>query len=223
MSARGSIAAAVVQSQREWGRKPFDLYPTPFLGTAALLNYLKLPKDTRIIEPACGEGHISRVLASRGYENVQSFDIREDAGYGQGGVDFLQTTGLEADWVITNPPFKDAEAFARHALTITGNVALLLKVSYWSAAARSALRRETKPAERLNLLWRLSFLEHERGSAPIMDTMWVIWREGYDRDFMEDRELPRPPASDVALHLRVWESFDRLRYRTQEATNVGLL
>jgi hypothetical protein len=166
---------------------------------------------------------MSRVFALLGYKNVQSFDIRLDTGYGEPNVDFLKTKGLEADWIISNPPFDLAEDFVRHALTITGNVVLLLKVTYFSAAKRSALRNETKPAERLNLLWRLAFLEHERGNSPIMETMWVVWREGYAQDFIMDRELHRPAVSEVPLVLRVWSSLERLQHNLAEAVDVRVL
>jgi hypothetical protein len=220
---RSSVAKALVASQKDRERKPFNFYPTPFLGTVALMKHLRLPLSTRILEPACGEGHMSRVFALLGYKNVQSFDIRLDTGYGEPNVDFLKTKGLEADWIISNPPFDLAEDFVRHALTITGNVVLLLKVTYFSAAKRSALRNETKPAERLNLLWRLAFLEHERGNSPIMETMWVVWREGYAQDFIMDRELHRPAVSEVPLVLRVWSSLERLQHNLAEAVDVRVL
>ena len=59
-----------------------------------------------IWEPACGGGHISKVLESRGY-NVFSTDLI-DRGYGKGGVNFLSCAAAQAPQspfdIITNPP-----------------------------------------------------------------------------------------------------------------------
>ena len=58
--------------------------------------------DGRILEPACGEGHISEVLKAAGYE-VVSRDL-VDRGYGE-VADFLAIDNQE--WkgnIVTNPP-----------------------------------------------------------------------------------------------------------------------
>jgi hypothetical protein len=64
--------------------------------------------DGRILEPACGEGHISEVLKAAGYE-VVSRDL-VDRGYGE-VADFLAIDNLA--WggnIVTNPPYKYAQA-----------------------------------------------------------------------------------------------------------------
>jgi len=114
-------------------RHKADYYATSYETTEFLLQYVKFHK--RIIEPACGEGHISRVLLNAGYD-VQSFDL-VDRGYGLGGIDFL-TDPLydkvkgQAD-IITNCPYSLCMEFVSRALDITHRkVALLLPIEYLS-------------------------------------------------------------------------------------------
>ena len=65
-----------------------------------------------ILEPACGEGHISKTLK----EMLPNCEILStdliDRGYGQGGIDFLTYDYKRTfNTVITNPPFSLAKEF----------------------------------------------------------------------------------------------------------------
>lgn len=184
-----TIASAIVGAQKTWARKPADFYPTPPDVTQALLNWLDLPKGVSIHEPACGDGAMARVLEANGHR-VVSTDLREDSGYGMGGVDYLAAQRIEVDWVITNPPFKVATGFIEKALSETPNVAMLLKSQFWHARSRLSLFTERPPAAILPLTWRPSFLEAERGNSPLMDVIWVVWRDGDDSAIY--RPLQRP-------------------------------
>lgn len=112
-------------------REENDFYATSYETTEYLLQFESF--HHRIIEPACGEGHISSVLIKAGY-NVQSFDII-DRGYGLCGIDFLQDSIFDkfkgqADLVI-NPPYSLAIEFINRALEITHRkAAILLPVDY---------------------------------------------------------------------------------------------
>lgn len=184
LSEDATYASALVKSQARHARKPADFYPTPPDVTEALMQFLQLPSGQFIWEPACGDGAMSRVIERHGH-NVLSTDLREDGGYGIGGEDFLtfnsaSETGIPYsavynDWIITNPPFNLAEAFIRKALSITPNVAMLLKSQYWHAAGRLPLFRDHPPSDILALTWRPAFLESERGRSPLMDVIWVVW------------------------------------------------
>lgn len=185
-SAKGTIADAIVKSYKAWERKPADLYPTPVEATESLVEALKAMKRAdgtpikRIWEPACGDGRISRVLEHHGFE-VISTDLREYPGWGTGGIDFiLDSPDIgEIDAIVTNPPFVQAEAFIRKALTVTPNVVMLLKQTYWNTKGRIALWKEHTPSIELKLTWRLAFLRKERGNSPLMDCMWAIWHRDY--------------------------------------------
>ena len=115
-----------------------DFYPTPPEGTWALLSAIRF-KGT-IWEPACGDGSISRVLEAAGYK-VTSTDL-VDRGYGTSPVDFLLDYHTMAQNIITNPPFKLAEEFARHALDrATDKVALLARSPGWKAMDAGSFSR----------------------------------------------------------------------------------
>lgn len=183
------VAGAIIKSYKKWERKPADLYPTPVDGTESLVPVLKAMKKPngdpikRIWEPACGDGRLARVLEWHGFEVIAS-DIREYPGFGVGGLDFLNDDPAEKwgwdigeiDAIVTNPPFSLAEDFIRKALSITPNVAMLLKQTYWNAGGRSrGLWFDHMPDLELKLTWRLAFLESERGKSPLMDCMWAVW------------------------------------------------
>lgn len=140
-----SAAVALVDAPESTFRKAMgyradrerdDFYPTPPEGTEALLRVEKF--DGPIWEPACGEGHMAEVLKAHGYE-VVSTDL-VDRGYGTPRVDFLMETQPLAPNIVTNPPFKLGEAFARKALELTtGKVALLCRLMWLEGRERRML------------------------------------------------------------------------------------
>ena len=102
-----------------------------------------------ILEPACGEGHISEVLKNHGYD-VLSTDLI-DRGYGKGGIDFLKTTKIVDCDIITNPPYSMAQEMVEHAMEIvtTGHkVAMFLKLTFLESDGRKELFRKY-PAKKI--------------------------------------------------------------------------
>jgi hypothetical protein len=102
---RSTMAARVEQ------RDSLDFFPTPPWGTRALvervLPHIGVALTGPVWECACGEGHMSDVLAEYGVPVIASdiVSYRE----GQKVQDFLDTT-IEAprvNWIITNPPFNE--------------------------------------------------------------------------------------------------------------------
>jgi len=156
-------------------RRELDFYPTPPDVTAVLLTFLNLPLNTKIWEPACGDGAMAEVIMECGYDVISS-DIRH-TGYGEGGIDFL-TAHRECDAIITNPPFSESQKFINHAIGQADIVAMFFKSQYWHAAKRKELFDEHPPAYVLPLTWRPDFMNGERGGAPTMDVLWTVWIEG---------------------------------------------
>lgn len=163
-------------------RRELDFYPTPPECTIALMDFLDW-RGMKIWEPACGDGSMSKVLESYG-NKVTSTDISTDTGYGEGGVDFLMDPPITTHAIITNPPFNLSEEFIRHALSITPNVAMLLKSQYWHAKSRKKLFDDTRPAWVLPLTWRPDFLFNQRlpgeTARPTMEVAWTVWMSGSD-------------------------------------------
>jgi hypothetical protein len=76
--------------------------------------------------------------------------------------------------VVTNPPFVWAEQFIRHAATMKVPFAMLLKGTYWHAAVRMKLFRDTGPLAVCPMLWRPNFAP-DRGKSPTMEFCWTVW------------------------------------------------
>lgn len=136
-----------------------------------------------ILEPSCGEGHISDVLKANGYD-VTSRDL-VNRGYGE-EADFLSIDNTEWNGdIITNPPYKYAREFVEKALQIIpeGNkVAMFLKLTFLEGKARRKLFRTTPPirvwvsSSRLKCAMNGKF-DAMGGSATAY--AWFIWQKGY--------------------------------------------
>lgn len=179
-----NFAGAAIKSMAVHKRKKSDVYPTlDAAATWAVLEADPPPPGCNVWEPACGGGHMARVIAQHpnGY-HVSSTDIRK-TGYGLPYVDFLATipapeTPIHA--IITNPPFNLADEFIRHALeTIkVPYLALLLKTTFFNSGRGKRLHNDHPPTNRLPLTWRVAFLKGERGNSPLMDCDWFVWQAG---------------------------------------------
>lgn len=116
-------SSAVLAQRKTKPIHTLDFYPTPPWAVRALFEFLiKKPHTTQIIfEPACGMGDMSKVLAE--FAPTISSDI---ADYGFGSVqdflsdDFKGSHNPSQDWIITNPPFKQALDFALKAIGSLG-------------------------------------------------------------------------------------------------------
>jgi adenine-specific DNA methylase len=165
-----------------------DFFATPEKTTEALLNNLKL--EGSILEPACGQGHISEIL-KRYYPNSEiiSTDLI-DRGYGQGNIDFVTYDyNRRFDNVITNPPFKYAKEFVGRALQISNKyVIMLLKIQF----LESKIRKEFLVNSPLKYIYvfseRQSTLKdgleiNPMNNKPWSTTLllaWFIWEVGYE-------------------------------------------
>ena len=154
-------------------REGTDFYPTPDNCTIALINFMKPSKDKVIWEPACGEGHMSKCLESLGYSVISTTII--DQGFGLTGVDFLGEMQKRGDLIITNPPFKLAEEFINHSISLDVPFAFLLKSQFWHSKRRMSLFNKHKPMAVLPLTWRPDFLFGKKSGSPTMDCLWTVW------------------------------------------------
>lgn len=186
-------ASRIAGGNTAYKRAASDFYPTPPDVTFALLKFLDLEPGTVIWEPACGDGHMVRVMEKMEYQVIGT-DI-------QRGDDFLNMSLICCDWIITNPPFSQSEAFIRRCLTHKKPFALLLKSQYWHAKRRKCLFDTHAPELILPLTWRPDFLFKTRGNgSPLMDVMWVLWHPEYDHGGIT-RYLPldRPTAEEMEM------------------------
>lgn len=189
----------LANSSKKNKRTDADFYPTPYEVTVALLNKLQLNSTTRIWEPACGEGHMVKEIKAAGY-SVESTDLF-DRGYGEHGIDFTkQTDNRECQWMITNPPFSEAEAFIETAASMSlDGFALLVKSQYWHAKKRIPLFKKYRPSMVLPLTWRPDFMFGERGGAPTMEVLWTVWMKGSTRTEYDLLEKPLKIKQEISF------------------------
>ena len=161
-----------------------DYYATPPESTIALLEREKFFGG--ILEPCCGEGHISEVLKDYGYDVISNDLI--DRGYGEFNEDFLTSDNLRADNVVTNPPFKYAKEFIEKSLEITtGKVAMFCKVQLLEGVSRREMFENTPLktvyvfTKRQNPLRNGNPLdENGKKWASTMCFAWFVWEHGYE-------------------------------------------
>lgn len=142
--------------------------------------------DGRILEPSCGEGHMSEVLKEAGYD-VVSRDL-VDRGYGE-VADFLAIDNVGFDGnIVTNPPYKFAQKFVEKALSIIPKgkkVAMFLKLTFLEGKARRALFKSSPPcriwvsSSRLKCAMNGDFNAFE-GSATAYALF--VWEKGFHGD-----------------------------------------
>ena len=170
-----SILGASNHSKTE--REQNDYYATP---PEAVEHLLHLERFNNILEPACGEGHISEVLKKYGYK-VTSSDII-DRGYGE-VKDFAEYTEWKGD-IITNPPYKFALDFVKHAIKIIPSgykIAMFLKIQFLEGKARKKFFMKHPPKTVYVSSSRLSCGKNgDFGKKPdAVCYCWFIWEKGF--------------------------------------------
>lgn len=163
-----------------------DYYATPPEGTIPILEKELL--EGSILEPACGEGHISEIIKQY-YPNSEiiSTDLI-DRGYGEGDINFLTYDfGRKFDNIITNPPFKYAKEFIERGLELANKkVIMFAKIQLLESEKRKELFQTYPPktiyvfSKRINP-WRNGSPTDENGK-PWSSTMcfaWFVWEVGY--------------------------------------------
>ena len=168
-------------------REQFDYYATDPKVVELLLRMETFAPV--IWEPACGEGHISRVLEAHGHEVISTDLIYR--GYGDPEpLDFLQETldGFEGD-IITNPPYSVGLEFVKRALDSVrpgGKVAMFLKVQFLEGQKRGEFFKEAPPPRTVYISRsRLACFKNGDMSAKPESAIayaWYVWEKGFTGD-----------------------------------------
>lgn len=192
-------------------REENDFYATSPLALRCLLKYFQeknFQLSKNCLEPACGMGHLSKMLKQH-YQNVVSTDLI-DRGYGVGGVNFLQSTSFQENGIvlnagddfdiISNPPFKISTDFINHALDILapGKVcAMFMKLAFLEGINRYRdLFKDRPPNLFLVLPSRIGccksgqFKDVDKYGDPIAGSAiafaWYIWIKGISSQTIVD-------------------------------------
>ena len=123
------------------GRRPrSDFYPTPPPATRALIAAEAAHLPSKIWEPAAGDGDIGVVFQEVSLCDVVMTEYRATSRcrHVRGGVDFLREKKLLAPAIVTNPPYRIANEFIRHALSLRpAYAAFFLPITYLAGVDRA--------------------------------------------------------------------------------------
>lgn len=173
-----------VMAQRIEAKDSPDDFPTPPWATRALIEYIlgnkrALSRQT-CLEPACGAGHMVKVLQEY-FSQVEYADAYE---YGFGPVrNFLtHPTSLNSvDWVITNPPFRLSEEFLLRALTIAREgVAILARTVFIESVGRYRNIFERRPPTKFaQFTERVPMVKGrlDRKATTATGYAWLVWEK----------------------------------------------
>lgn len=216
MKASQQNRSHAVMAQRAESKESLDDFPTPPWATRALIEHvLGKPdgfKSQSCLEPACGEGHMAKVLAEY-FGEVKASDVHP---YGYGDVKDFTTHPFEVnfcDWVITNPPFRLGEDFIHRALAFTRvGVAMLTRTVFIESVGRYArIFSVTPPTKFAQFTERVPMVKGRLDAKASTATgyCWLVWekrkrtearvvwippcRKSLERD--GDYELPQTPIS----------------------------
>lgn len=140
-----------------------------------------------IWEPACGEGNISEVL--KDYfprSTVISTDLVY-RNYGEGNYNFLDSNYIDADLIITNPPFSLINDFILQALKLSKRyVIFLAKIQTLETLERKFIL-ENSPLKYVYVhssrqaTWKNGNPLDENGKkwATTMCLAWFVWDKEY--------------------------------------------
>lgn len=177
----GNAQAVHAPNKRNRDAEEYDYYATAPAAVELLLENEIFTGP--VWEPACGEGHISKVLHSHGLQ-VHSTDLVA-RGYGYGGLDFLaqpSAQSIDCD-IITNPPYKYAREFVEKALDVVApgrKVAMFLKLTFLEGQGRRELFRNYPPETVYVSSARLECGKNGTftGSSAVA-YCWIVWKKGH--------------------------------------------
>lgn len=178
-----------VMAQRFDGRSSPDDFPTPPWATRGLIEHIisdtKSLSNMSCLEPACGCGHMSKVLTEY-FSNVCSSDAY-DYQYGQ-VRDYLLEPYNDAsfDWVITNPPFRLAEEFIIRSLSVAKvGVAILARTVFIESVGRyEYLFKNNPPSKFAQFCERVPMVKGrlDQKASTATGYAWLVWEKNYTSD-----------------------------------------
>jgi hypothetical protein len=175
---------AVMAQRIEPADSPDD-FPTPPWATRGLIEHViedkRALKSMSCLEPACGAGHMAKVLHEY-FGAVQSADAYQ---YGYGELRDFLTEPHElnsADWVITNPPFRLAEEFVLQAMRVARRgVAILARSVFLESVGRyDGIFRRLPPTKFAQFVERVPMVKGrlDRKATTATGYAWLVWEKG---------------------------------------------
>ena len=162
-------------------RNKNDFYETPYSMTKHLLEQVQFDKSLSVLEPAAGNGAITKILSQYwSVYNITQYDIEKD---------FLTETN-QFDYIITNPPFSIASEFILKAKQVaTNKIAMLLPLNYLHGKNRFASIWQDKefPLASVNVFVSYAMLglplrDDGKITSGMITYAWFVWDKSYSGD-----------------------------------------
>jgi hypothetical protein len=195
LATKGKCFSMVDQGQR----KKNDAYGTPYSMTYQLLEKENFLAYKNILEPACGDGAILRVLLKNNFaydtyfhaqdiEISKSKDIRRGISLLTWGSYLDTDCGPVPDLIITNPPYKLAKEFILKAKKDAKyKIAMLLPLSYLHGQSRYTEIWQDRefPLKQVHVFTRYPLLgeplrEDGKYHTGMQVYAWYIWDRYYE-------------------------------------------
>lgn len=174
---------AVMAQRTEAADSPDD-FPTPPWATRGFMEHVIADRgpftNLTALEPACGAGHMAKVLKEY-FGEVRASDAH---AYGYGPIRDYLDVPYEAnavDWVITNPPFRLAEEFVQRSLIVARvGVAVLVRTVFIESSGRyRALFEKTPPSRFAQFVERVPMVKGrlDRKASTATGYAWLVWEK----------------------------------------------
>ena len=108
-----------------------DFFQTPNIALEPIVQFI--PKEYTIWEPASAGGNLIRFFTEKGY-TIRGSDLST-------GVDFL-TNEVDADCIITNPPFSIKDKWIKRCYDLDKPFMLLLPITGLEGLKRQAMYKK---------------------------------------------------------------------------------
>ena len=146
-------------------RRQRDFYETPKSATEALAAFLHR-RPAVILDPCAGNGAIPNAFLDLGFPF--RWELRDIVG----GHDYLHSERVEADGVITNPPYSLAQEFVTKALDEYQFVAMLLRLNFLGSRKRRDWWQTRLPTSLIVISKRPSFTGKGTDAT---EYAWFVW------------------------------------------------
>jgi len=167
------------------GRVENDYYATHPDSVKALLKVEEIIYPA--LEPACGEGHISKLL-----DESQTFSSDLiNRGYGFSNLDFIKEDLFRKyETIITNPPFNLFQEFVEKALKLANKKVIMFGKLQALEGMKRATFLETTPLKTVYVFKKrqqplrngneIDELTGKKWASSTMAFAWFVWERGYE-------------------------------------------
>jgi hypothetical protein len=184
-------------TNRGYDRHKSDYYVTPKQDVKEFLKHFTqienisndLLQDLKWLDPCCGGDirndatYLNLIKELYAPSNIIGIDIRQDSK-ADIKENYLTRNNnlLNADIIISNPPFYLAEEFIKKSLEIVNNkgyVIMLLRLNFFGSKKRKPIFEKTMPNSCYVHHKRISFMN---GATDSIEYAHFVWKKGVNND-----------------------------------------